>query len=548
MKLVWRNSVLSVAFVASLLGPQPGISGSPSNGMLRMNSGRPHSIAATTLNEPPEPTLQSLPVVTTQLTDSQVTSDVSTLNALLSPHSGDGKTYGPNQLVYQIDTRINPTNHEVAGHLVVHLHNNLIAPIHTLYFNVWTDAPHFRRAGGYTSISSVSVNGTRSMYSLHGTLLQIPIASQIDTNQSATVSIDFLSKLPHIQDRYGWDGSTLYLGNWFPILAVHDNNGWNTPPYYTDGESFYSLTAAFHLNITAPKNLVMAISGDSAGPATDDGNGLTTVHYRAIGVRDVAVVADPTYHVVSGRIGNIMAYTYYKQTQAAEAPTMESTALKALNSYEGIYGTYPFPSLRVCALPGSWGGMEYPLLVMISTEQQDNLTTHEVVAHEVSHQWFYSMVGVNAYLNEFGKEAFAVFSERRFDNTLDELTNLIPSVGKPTDPVSAFPSSDFPNNITGNMKLGDYENSVYEHGAAALLGLMNKLGPTEFDRLMRAYFQQYQYQVATSTDFVNFVSQYVGKDMTGFFKALGVEPSTTFTASVQPWATIEETENGRNWH
>ncbi|GGJ08584.1 hypothetical protein GCM10010885_17120 [Alicyclobacillus cellulosilyticus] len=501
--------------------------------------------AAVPLQEPPIPKLVPVAVTARTLTAQTIARDVKTLQQLLSQHPGDGQVRGPDQLVYQLDVTLAPDVHEFAAHESVHVHNNLGRPISTLYFNVWPDAPHYRQAGGYEQVKGVTVDGKPAHFTLHGTLLTVQLNHPLPAGGEGVVAMDLLAKLPHIQDRYGWNGTNIDLGNWFPILAVHDEHGWVTPPYYNDGESFYSLTGAFHLRITAPKTWVLAVTGQETGVQEHPQAGTVTYDYTAVGVRDVAVVADSTYKVLQGRAGNTAIYVYYTPSEKALCTTMLNVAKQALAAYNQWYGPYPYPTLRVCGMVGWFGGMEYPQLVMISfypgADSASDITAD--VAHEVAHQWFYGLVGDDQYLTPWIDEAFATLSEQRFDHADISATDPEPAGNHVSYPVSAFGNSDF----GGGNAADAYYTTIYNMGARTLYDLMQAMGEPAFDRMLQQYVQRYMYQVATTEDFMQFVSQAAGKDMTAFFQQHLVFAHDSDQAPEQPWVALEEAENQRPW-
>ncbi|MCL6548385.1 MAG: M1 family metallopeptidase, partial [Alicyclobacillus sp.] len=466
---------------------------------------------------------------------------------LLAGHPGDGAVRGPDQLVNDITAHLDPARHTVKGALSLHLRNNLGRPLTSLYFNVWSNAPHYRRAGGTTQVTQVAFDGQPAAFALRGTVLTVKLTRALPAGAYGTVAMNFQCVLPHIPDRYGWDGTTVNLGNWFPILAVHDAYGWITPPFYTDGESFYSLTGAFHLTVDAPKNLVLAISGEPVAPPAGEGDRVV-YRYRALGVRDVAMVGDTRFRVIQGQAGGTTVYTYYTADEAAQANLMLTVAQQALLSYSQHYGPYPYRTLRVCAMKGWFGGMEYPQLVMISFQGQNSpADTRADVAHEVAHQWFYGLVGDDEYLTPWVDESFATFAEERFDHQLVGLQQLGSVQDHVSDPVSAFPNSDFPAQ-SGDGDSSRYYDAVYEKGAAVLDDLMQMLGEARFDAMIRTYVNQYEYRVATTDDFIRAASAAAGHDLTSYFRDRGVQAEDALSAPRMPWVDVETKENGCDWH
>jgi aminopeptidase N len=96
-------------------------------------------------------------------------------------------------------------------------------------------------------------------------------------------------------------------------------------------------------------------------------------------------------------------------------------ATRSVQVYNDRFGAYPYPHLRVVEtyflIEGSPGGMEYPGLVLVSSEFYDPESSlarsdePEVVwAHEVAHQWWYGVVGNDQVDDPWLDEALSTYS------------------------------------------------------------------------------------------------------------------------------------------
>src|SRR5699024_5480840 len=149
--------------------------------------------------------------------------------------------------------------------------------------------------GGNISVFDVQYNGEKANFTIDNNHLEVSGISLPKDNQ-AKISMTFTVNIPEQQHRFGWDGAAVSLGNWFPILAVYDDNGWNLYPYFDVGESFYSLTSDYDVTLTTDENMVVAATGKQIGNVKKE-DGLATHHFKAKNVRDFAIQMDPNYDV-----------------------------------------------------------------------------------------------------------------------------------------------------------------------------------------------------------------------------------------------------------
>ncbi|HET7615355.1 MAG TPA: hypothetical protein VFK27_00265, partial [Bacillales bacterium] len=112
--------------------------------------------------------------------------------------------------------------HQISGKMSVKFKNNLNKTLNKIYFNLWPNADDFK-AGGI-KVANVQFNGEKADFHVDKTKLEISGLS-FGKGEQAMVKMDFKVKLPKKHDRFGWYDETVSFGNWFPILAVFDNEG-----------------------------------------------------------------------------------------------------------------------------------------------------------------------------------------------------------------------------------------------------------------------------------------------------------------------------------
>ncbi|MFC4076765.1 M1 family metallopeptidase [Salinithrix halophila] len=424
----------------------------------------------------------------------------------------NSKILGPSNPDYTMDVRYNSKKHRIDGTMTVRFQNDLNKKMKDLWFNVWANAESFTKQGGGVQIHQVKVDEYPSDFTLKETRLHIT-GLAIPKNDPVKVQMSFTVQVPEARDRFGWDGTTVSLGNWFPILATYDDEGWNVDPYFPYGESFYSLTGDFDVRLTTEKEQVIAATGTEKGKPKVYGK-WATHRYIAKNVRDFAIEMDPTYKVKSGMAGKVKVNVYYTDKHAKFADAMLESGIDSINLFSKKFGKYPWPELDVVSMEGWFGGMEYPQLIMISLhEDPKEEWVKSVVAHENGHQWFYGLIGNNEYDEPWLDESFATFSEALYDKSLDSL-----SVSPPEEPYYHLSSPVSTFTARGEQGINAYYHMIYSYGASTLNDLRMELGNRQFYQSMQAYFKEKRYGIATTRDFIRIMEETSGQDLSSFFR------------------------------
>ena len=83
--------------------------------------------------------------------------------------------------------------------------------------------------------------------------------------QKVDITTPFRVKMPKVFSRLGEENRLFCVTQWYPKPAVYDVNGWNPMPYLDQGE-FYSEYGKFVVDITVPKDYVVAATGQIQQP------------------------------------------------------------------------------------------------------------------------------------------------------------------------------------------------------------------------------------------------------------------------------------------
>ena len=334
-------------------------------------------------------------------------------------------------------------------------------------------------------------------------LMCISLSDNLEPTTSAKIYIEYSITLPNVSHRFGYTDAGVNLANFYPIVCVYDENGWSKNPYHYNGDPFYSEMANYYVNFTCDKDLVCAFSGN-AEQVIDGDTAYYTINNMC--VREFALMLSKDFKTVSKQDGDV-SYTYYYLNDATPDKALQC-AIDSINTFSDLYYPYPYSSYNVVQSSFLYGGMEYPMLSLIS-DAIDNYDDYlNVIVHETAHQWWYSLVGNDEYTNPWLDEALTEFSTLLFyDNNsgynlnrndmlkgMQENYNLFVSVYQ--DVLGSVDTSL-------NRKVCDYNTSpeytycVYVKGTLMFDSLYQLVGKNKFMSAVQLYAQTYAYNIAT---------------------------------------------------
>jgi len=424
----------------------------------------------------------------------------------------ENSVYGPSHPNYEMEVLYDSKKHEIRGSISVQFMNNLNKILNEVYFNLWPKADDFE--DGDISVTNVKYNGVKANVDVDGNHLKVSGFS-LPKNKRAKISMSFTVKVPEQQHRFGWDGTSVSLGNWFPILAVYDNNGWNLYPYFEEGESFYSLTGDYDVILTTDDDMVVAATGKQIERVSKR-NGQATYRFKAQNVRDFAIQMNPDYRVTTEIVDGIQMNVYHTKEQDRYKEYIIDSSRQALEIFNKKIGSYAWDELHIVGMDCGFGGMEYPQLILICTnEVHDEHYIRTVVAHEIGHQWFYAAIGNNQYKEPWLDESFATFMEELgtsgLEHMIDEEFKEPKHPYRLDSPVYTFVQQ-------GDQGMAAYSDYIYSYGLKTLDDLRIELGDDAFYKAMRQYYQEMKFKIATTSDFISIVENATGEDLSKFFE------------------------------
>ncbi|HQL35795.1 MAG TPA: M1 family metallopeptidase [Bacillota bacterium] len=368
---------------------------------------------------------------------------------------------------------------------------------------------------GYTEIEAIELSKGQSRkaleYSLQGvgeTILKIKLPEPLKPEDSINLRFKYKVIIPPAGERFGYGDSNINMGNWYPVAAVYDDEGWNLDKYYSIGDPFYSDVSDYTVNIKAPEEYIIAASGSLAEERIE--GGYKNWKFQGSKMRDFAFVASNSFRVTEDKVGNTVVKSYYYKGHEKRGKEALDIGKRSIEIFNSAYGEYPYPTYSIVETEFP-SGMEYPGLVYISTKYYDNDSNANIfmytTVHETAHQWWYGVVGNDQIDEAWLDEGFATYSEGIFtemeygEGNGDLYYKYLEESAKEDirskayDGVILKPLSRYEN-------WNDYGPAVYTGGAALLNEIRKQVGDQAFFIIMQAYYDEYSFKNATTEDFL----------------------------------------------
>jgi len=453
---------------------------------------------------------------------------------------------------YIIDAELDPANKVLTAEQQVTYVNNDSVELSELYFHVYTNAfkkketapflfDDFSRAyargfqPGYSEFTSVELSDGQSRksleYSLQGegdTILKVRLPEPLQPDKNVTLELKYKVIIPPAGERFGYGDVNINMGNWYPVAAVYDDDGWNLDKYYSVGDPFYSDISNYTVSIKVPREYTIAASGSLAEEKPEGDQKLWK--FNGLNMRDFAFIAGKQFVVAEDKAGDTLIKSYYRKGHEKKGKEALNYGKRSIEIFNSCFGKYPYPVYSVVETEFP-SGMEYPGLVYINTgfynneNDSDNLLYTTV--HETAHQWWYGVVGNDqideAWLDEgFATYSEGVYTEMEFGSKNGELYyNYLEQSAKSDidarvyDGVILKPLSRYNN-------WDDYGPAVYTGGALLLSEIRKQVGNEAFFGILQKYYSEYSFKNATTGDFLEVCEQVSGKEFDDLFiKHLG---------------------------
>ena len=344
----------------------------------------------------------------------------------------------------------------------------------------------------------------------------IPLENPLMPGEQITFNQAFELYMPNREGTFGQTGRQLNLAYWFPFIPPRTEEGWmvyeiSIVNSQIVGEHLVYEFADFELDLQFSdrrENIKIA-----AGAIPDEEEGI--IHYHIPLARTLTLSISDIYTLTEREVNGIkvLSYTFPEETSAGEAAA--DLAVDAIKLYTEYYG--PMEKEVVSLVEADFlHGMEFDGLVLLSRgfymfyngTPETNLTI--ITPHEVSHQWFFSLVGNDQAMEPWLDESLATYSEALFYERY--YPDLVPWWWE-NRVDNLIPYGYVDNSIYLESGYEGYRNSVYLNGAHFIQDLRDTIGDEAFFSFLKEYVHTYRYQIASGADFWSLLKQHTNEDL-----------------------------------
>lgn len=370
---------------------------------------------------------------------------------------------------------------------------------------------------------------TENQYFIGGedqNILYIIFKDQLFPSEKTEIEIDFEVKLPNINHRFGYGNNTVNIANFYPIACMFTNGDFDKSPYSPNGDPFFSNMSNYNVTLTVPNEYVVSNTGKARKETQDETT--KTLEIEASSVRDFAIVLSKEFKVLSKTVGTTEVKYYYFNDSTPEESLKAGT--DALEYFSKTFGKYPYSTLSVVQANFVHGGMEFPNLVYISNDVVDPNFYKQVIVHEIAHQWWYNLVGSNAFKNGWLDEGLTEYSTALFFEDHEEYgiskDSLINNAYSLFSLFVQVYEKVYGNVDTSmNRALNEYESEqqytyvAYVKGMLFFDSLREILGKEKFEKCLQNYFKEYKFQNVTPENMIASFEKTAKCNLENYFNA-----------------------------
>jgi hypothetical protein len=465
----------------------------------------------------------------------------------------------PRNASYTIHASLDEKAKVVSGKERLHWKNIATGPADSLVFHLYmnafkNDQSTFMReskgihrgnkqekAGwGAIDVTKLVIGGVDLTKSLRvdDTLATLKLPAPVAPGGELDVDIEFTTKMPKVFARTGYKDDFFEVGQWFPKIGVWDCAAgphghpatcrWRAHQHHLNSE-FFADYGVYDVDVQVPKDWLVGATGVQTSEKIAGAR--KTVAFHAEDVHDFVWTTSPKLKLTEDKFtdagGDVRIVMLSQPGRDANVPRHIKATQDGLAELERRFGPYPYSQITfVDDTEGAEGagGMEYPTLFFTEdVPVPPGIHFPEYVTiHELSHQYFYGIVGSDeveeAWLDEGLTEAMSDWGTTRMFGrdggvwdylghqlSVTELEQASYRTALGLDPLETR-AFDYESNYS-------YGSITYAKTTLVLRTLEAYLGHDKFEAGMRHYYEKTRFTHPRGEDFVRLFDEGAGQDL-----------------------------------
>lgn len=452
---------------------------------------------------------------------------------------------------YDITLRVDPETRKVEGAARIHFRNMSGRALNAIYVRLY---PNLRQLGGDMRLTSVVTLPERFATGmglvLDDTAARITLTEPLPPGESVDLELRYLIEAPAREGYvlFGESDGILSLPYSYPILAKQTGdpaNPWRLeiPPQH--GDIAITDPALYTITATVPSDVTLVATGVEI-TTTETTPGWTDHVFVTGPVREWTMILSKDFQEASLEVEGTRVNSYYLPEDETAGRAALSQAAAALRTYNRIFVPYPYKKLDIVQAPTRYLGMEYPGLnyIGLDTYRDDRTSQELLVAHEISHQWWYGLVGSDPYRYPWLDEGLAEQSSLLYMESLygEEVADRVRARWqRSTEWAIENGYDDIVGQDVTKFDGINYELLVYGKSAQFFDALYLKLGREKYLEVLQTFIERYRFKTPTPQDFLDIVREVGGIEPGPLYKKwiLSATPGVRPTPPVN--ATPEQT-------
>ncbi|HYF79111.1 MAG TPA: M1 family aminopeptidase [Symbiobacteriaceae bacterium] len=415
--------------------------------------------------------------------------------AQLPPGPGPNPNHSPH--AYKIDAELDAATATVSGDLRLTWQNGEGIPLDTLYFSVWANTERHGMYGGSTNIEQVTVDGRPAAFEAKGIDLKVALGRQVAPGERVEVSVRFVTHLPaNLEYELGLvDAERFYLTQFYPILAVLDDRGWNLHALSYTGGDPYSEHADYDVTLTVPAGFVVGATGRQVSRTENEKT--WTYRYEARQVPAWSAAGGLNWIETTAEVGGITV-RLLNHDKVWHDHVMPA-AVESLTYLQEQLGPFPLPELVVVR-----GYVKLPGIAAASDTDGGGWYKNGLV-NSIAGQWFGTHVGNDQWTEAWLDEGLSKYMEMETARALNREYQItgVRLIDRPRYGRVTQNGMDFLLSRNRDLLAGDYAANFFA-------ALEKQIGSEAMNALLRQWVRQYGGRTATGADLIRLAEEFSG--------------------------------------